>query len=1456
MTTEQMQTTFYPFTMPQYSIHTQEMAFPNTDINNLYFVIQIHESMQEAYMREAIRAFVQNTQAAHTRICMDGDSPVQYFASGEPAHVKAEDLTGMTSVTREELYREWGQKPFTYYDSPLFEFRILQIADDESGLFCKFHHIWCDGWSTGLVWSKILTEYCRLCAGRQLDSLHADVEADVWTAAIQESAVYPGSERYHQDKAFFQQYLKTAEPGDKYAVSSKEAIAPVNTHIARRSPAFAVPEHLSVDIQAFCRAQEVTPYTVFMSALAIYESGIAAKEEVLLGAARLNRDTAEERAAVGQFVTEIPLRIKLDADLTFAGLCRMILSESRNVAVHKKYPMASIVKNYRKATGYRNDLIKHSLSFQREKIQLGGYTLPIDMWFGSPSISVEEAVIHVVDLLANGYQIFYDYQKAHYDEITIYNFHESLVAIIEQGIRGNDSVFMLPLTGVRERESLSAPPNETIDVPFEHITILDMFKWYVEQEPDRMAIAGTDGSFSFQQADKLSDSMAAYMQKKGLLTEDVVGVYLPRTCAVFFALMGIMKAGGCFILLDTDYPQERVHTIISDSGMKYIITNEDEMHKLDGCAAAVCLMDTIEEACFDPVPIRSRQLCYMIYTSGTTGKPKGVQIEHRSIYNLLRPEHSQIAADVADIGEMAVAMGALSFDIFLFEIFTNLMNGVSVVIASGEEMKNPHALAQLMEKYGVNVLYGTPSRLLSYCGIESFCQAFSRVNIVLSAGEAFPETLYYTLRKLACNLHIYNGYGPTEAAIGTSFQRVCGTDITLGRPVVNYKLRCMDFKGRVLPYGKVGELYIGGIGLARGYSDKTLTEQSFVYVNGERFYKSGDLVYRKPDNELIFYGRKDNQIKLNGFRIELEEIESTIRLHRAVKEAAVIVKKSGNAELLCAYYTADHNIPQEELKKLLAGRLPYYMVPSVFKGIETLPVTVNGKVDKCRLADIEVQYQQQYTAPETAQQKILTTILEELLEIEKVGIDDNFFDIGGDSLLVARYAVEALACGMKFEYSDIFRYPTIRQFCAHMEQQGTKTEDIDLSHSGCCVPASKACNTGCLDEYDYTDINRLLENQTSQGAAEHPLRHVLLTGATGYLGIHILNELLKHTDAIVYCLLRDNKKRDPKKALSGKYYYYFEESLSDVPEGRIKICVGDMAESDLPELLSDIPLDAVINCAADVAHYSHGAKMKQINTESLRGIVALCKAKHAQLIHISTISVGQFGIDAVTDAKTAFSENDFYFAQDLTNEYIRSKFLAERIILEAMAAGELQGYIARVGNLQGRYADGEFQINYKTNAFVIRLKAYMRLGFMPNTGMEGAVDYSPIDCVAEAICLLAQFRSEQHIYHILNDKETTNAMFFHVLKEQGYTFEVLSKDAYEERVKMLLADVNERELLADMAADLTMEMEGKYQIPIDCEKTAAVLKTAGFSWPKIDKKYLKLYIKGLEMLGFFDDDIR
>jgi nucleoside-diphosphate-sugar epimerase len=514
-----------------------------------------------------------------------------------------------------------------------------------------------------------------------------------------------------------------------------------------------------------------------------------------------------------------------------------------------------------------------------------------------------------------------------------------------------------------------------------------------------------------------------------------------------------------------------------------------------------------------------------------------------------------------------------------------------------------------------------------------------------------------------------------------------------------------DIYGNPLPVGVIGELYIGGAGLALEYfGNPELTKAAFVFVNGERFYKSGDLARFTESGEIEILGRNDGQIKLRGLRIEPGEIENQINAITGISSCAVVVKKIRSNEHLAAYYTAAREIPPEEIRDALSLSLTKYMVPTAFLQMERFPATPNGKTDIKALPEPKLLKSEDYEPPANQTEADFCEIFAALTGLERVGANDSFFDIGGTSLTVTQLTIEAMKKGFDIGYGDVFANPTPRQLsklCGRTDGEIFGKDD---------------------DGFDYTSINSLLKENTIESftdGKQRELGNICLTGATGFLGIHVLYEFLKNERGAAYCIVRGGKN-DSVKRLKTLLVYYFSNSFDELFGSRIVVVEGDVTSNETYEKLRSLPIDTLINCAANVKHFSAGTDIEDINVGGVKCALDYCLEAGVRLIHISTASIAGMSVDGYPSPDTVLTEQMLRFGQDISNKYVRSKFTAERLVLEACAVDGLDAKIMRVGNLMARASDGEFQANFNTNSFLGMLKAYSVIGSVPYEAMRRA----------------------------------------------------------------------------------------------------------------------------------------
>ena len=561
---------------------------------------------------------------------------------------------------------------------------------------------------------------------------------------------------------------------------------------------------------------------------------------------------------------------------------------------------------------------------------------------------------------------------------------------------------------------------------------------------------------------------------------------LKRDSRLIATILGILKAGCAFIPVDPEYPKDRIEYVMEDSNAQYIITNVDLPDALDVDELL------IEENQKNPDPkLAPENLCYLIYTSGSTGKPKGVMLTHGNITNYVTPDAENCYAHgFVNKANKILSIATVAFDMFLHEAFVPLMNGLTLIFANEEEANNPLELVKLFEKTRADSFSATPSRMLQYLEVEGMTNALANCKVVTAAGEKYPLQLHKMLENCT-DADIYNVYGPTETTISCNTKHVVTNKITVGKPLLNVIEHVMDQDSNPLPPGIVGELYVGGAGVSRGYLNRDkLNSEQFVMIGYIRYYKTGDFAKLEKNGEISILGRLDNQIKLRGLRIEIGEIENAISEFEGVKSVTVVVKKIQSNDHLCAYFTADNEIVVDDLRDEIKKRLTKYMVPTVFMQLDKLPQTPNGKTDVKSLP--EPILTSNYVAPVNDMEMFFAGTFADILGMSKLGATDNFFDLGGTSLLVTKITIEAINKGYDIKYGDVFAHPTPRELAKFITEGESVKEE---------------------EEYSYDSINKILEQNTLENfinGEKEELGNVLLTGATGFLGIHVLRDFLEN----------------------------------------------------------------------------------------------------------------------------------------------------------------------------------------------------------------------------------------------------------------------------------------------------------------------------------------------------------
>ena len=866
--------------------------------------------------------------------------------------------------------------------------------------------------------------------------------------------------------------------------------------------------------------------------------------------------------------------------------------------------------------------------------------------------------------------------------------------------------------------------------------------------------------------------------------------------------------------------------ILEDSGAKLIVT-PDLAEELLQC-------DDITQP---SVSITPDDLAYLIYTSGSTGRPKGVMLRHEGICNYLYGHPANVFAHAVKTDATRIlSVTTISFDAALQDIGMAYYNGKTLILATEEQANNPLDLVQLISEQHIDMVSGTPSRWQTWLTSDAFCEGIAHLKICRAGGEKFSDALLDKMRSVT-QARIFNCYGPTEITVASNNAELTkAAVVSVGKPQLNVREFIVDADGNELPAGVVGELYIGGRGVARGYNNlDDMTRERFVDYHGTRIYKSGDYAKWLPDGNVMILGRTDHQIKLRGLRIELGEIENVMLKVKGMKKVVILIRKLNDKEHLCAYYTADHEILPSDLKAEISKSLTQYMVPTAYLQLKEMPMTPNGKTDVKALPEPQLAISTSYTAPANETEHTFCDIFAGILQMDKVGATDNFFELGGTSLVVTRVIIEADKAGLHVAYGDVFAHPTPRQLAELVTGEKAATGHDEMSG------------------FDYTAINNLLRRNTLdnfRNGERQALGNVLLTGATGYLGIHILRELIDSDADKIYCLVRGKSQEAAERRLRTLLFYYFSESFKELFGRRLHVILGDVTE-DLTEKCP-MPCTTVFNCAAIVKHFSKGTEIEDVNIGGARRCVEFCIKTGAKLIHISTASTrGLWAGEAKDDI---FTEQRLYMGQYLGNKYIYSKFIAERLILESVALHGLNAKIMRVGNLAARCTDGEFQANFSTNSFMGRIKVYNMLGCCPYSMRNKRVEFSPINEVSHAIVMLSTTPKECTVFHPYNIHTQFLGDVLTGLQAVGDGIRFVEQEDFARKMDEAESDPKKARQMAPLLAYQDMAHGQKTtDVTRDNDYTTQVLYRLGFAWSPTSWDYVERMLTALGGFGFFEE---
>ena len=1407
-----------PLSYAQTGVYFDCLKNPTSTIYNIPYLLSYPAGTEPARLAEAVKKVADCHPELSIHFTTEGENIVQTTEGSVPVEVP------VTKKTAAELadYKTAFVRPFNLQKAPLYRFEVVET---ETGvcLLMDLHHLIFDGGSADLFIRQIN------------DALEGkDIERERYTYLdfIADQKAAEDSEAFKDAQQFFTGRLQACEGASELPAD----LPKTDTTGYIGETVCAVDLDRAAD---FCRKQEITPAHLFLAATAYVVSRYTNNRDVYLCTVSSGRSNLKIADTVGMFVNTLALGLNID-DVTVGDYLKQTSSTFDQTLRHEDYPFARIAADY----GFRPAIAYAYQVGVLSEYKVNGQTVAQELL----ELNVPKFKINIKIELRG---VVVQYDDAVYTGRLAQSLAESIVAVTERMMQQPTAkVRQLSIVGPHQEEELR-PLRQTAtgDAPFRFFH--ECIRHFAQVQPDHEALVATDATYTYQEMDALTDRIAAALRRRGVREHDRVALLLPRTSRLILSLFGVLKAGAAYIPCDPDYPADRVKLILEDSEARFIITTPRAKDGGDGYTLPQEKMLDVEELLRDEAvtpPALSDDftgdaLAYLIYTSGSTGRPKGVMLRHQGICNYLYGHPANVFAHgvLTDVTRV-LSVTTISFDAALQDIGMAYFNGKTLIVATEEQANNPLALAGLIQGQHIDMVSGTPSRWQTWLTSPDFCEAIAHVKICRAGGEKFSDQLLTQMRSVT-RARIFNCYGPTEITVASNNKELTNAEmVTVGKPQLNVREFIVDSDGNELPVGVVGELYIGGRGVARGYNNlDQMTRERFIDYHGERIYKSGDYAKWLPDGDVVILGRTDHQIKLRGLRIELGEIENVMLKVAGMKKVVILIRKLNGKEHLCAYYTADRAIAPDALKAEIAKSLTQYMVPTAYLQLAEMPMTPNGKTDVKALPEPQLAVTSAYEAPVNDTERTFCDIFADILQMDRVGATDNFFELGGTSLVVTRVIIEADKAGLHVAYGDVFANPTPRQLARLL------TGDTDSN------------TADEVSDFDYTAINNLLAANTLTHFREgerQSLGDVLLTGATGYLGIHILYDLISTDAASITCLVRAKDAAKAKSRLQTLLYYYFSDSFEPLfAQGRLSVIAGDVTD-DLVWRLSQEGqqprhIDTVFNCAAIVKHFSEGTEIEDVNIGGARRCVEFCLETGAKLVHISTASTRGLWAGEVKD--DVFTEQRFYLGQYLGNKYIYSKFMAERLILDAIALHGLNAKIMRVGNLAARSTDGEFQANFSTNSFMGRIKVYNMLGCCPFAMRNKRVEFSPINEVAHAIVLLSTTPKACCVFHPYNIHTQFLGDVLTGLTTVGEGVRFVEQEEFEQAMETAKDDPQKARQMASLLAYQDMAHGQKTaDVNRDNDYTTQVLYRLGFAWSPTSWDYVERMLTAIGGFGFFE----
>lgn len=1036
--------TVAPLSYSQQRLWFLQTYEPDLTAYNLPSAFRLYGTVDGEALQIAFAALVERHGVLRSRFFEQDGQPCQEVLPQASFRLEQVDLGNLPAAERENelarLLRENAAHRFDLSQPPLIRASLVRLGAQEHVLLICLHHIVSDAWSNPLLVRDLAQAYLQArtqgkASLAPLPSQYADFAR--WQRTQQ------GRERMAADLDYWRGHVGAAPAALDLPLDRPR---PPNQTFNGARVSWDFDPALTAAVQAFCKAHRFTPFVPLLAAWQVLLARYSGQQSFAVGVPHAGRSLPEVQDLVGFFVnTQVyPVRLA-DAD-TYTGLCRRLRDEAVAALDHAALPFEMLLETLK----VRRDNSRSPVFQTLFNLRMAARSLTLDLDglqvhpIADQHVTAKFDVMLDVVIEGGRARAALEYNTDLFDEATIQRLRGHYAHLLQFMLRQPDApVMQAELMGDDERARLHAWGHAPRDLG-QPVAVHRLIEARVAAQPHAPALQFGTSTLTYAEMNARANRLARQLRECGVGPDVKVGVAAERSLELVLSLLAIMKAGGAYVPLDPDYPADRVAFMLADSGVSLLLAQPRLRPRLPAHACAVIDIDEsvgmAADACADDLedipglPLHGEHLAYVIYTSGSTGRPKGVGNRHCALYNRLAWMQAEYGLDERDA---VLQKTPYSFDVSVWEFFWPLMTGARLVVAGPGDHRDPVRLAALIAGHGITTLHFVPSMLQAFvahaalAGEAGRCPSLKRI---ICSGEALPGELQDRALAQWPWAGLHNLYGPTEAAIDVTYWQCSptgGAAVPIGRPIANVQTHVLDGRLEPVPVGVAGELYLGGIGLARGYLGRAaLTAERFVpdpRGTGGRLYRTGDVCRWRADGALEYLGRTDHQVKIRGLRIELGEIEAALTAQPGVSQSVVVAHHDAQGARLVGYVVGgtDTRVDAQALRAALGSSLPEYMVPQTIVVLAEMPLSPNGKIDRKALPAPEFSASARFEAPRGEGEILLAGIWREVLGVAQVGRDDNFFELGGDSILSLQIVARARKAGMQLSARQLFEHQTI-----------------------------------------------------------------------------------------------------------------------------------------------------------------------------------------------------------------------------------------------------------------------------------------------------------------------------------------------------------------------------------------------------------------------------------------------